>query len=438
MTRLPAKPEVSQVWRSRLERLGEATRANPPPDLAAIVRAELGIDLTARYARISIPHPFGKASGQLSCTLSQIEADVRAGIAFVVLKTVIAESASGERAMDEWAIPETKMRVERRAAPDGRVGWTVTWTGRGWAGSLEEYVEFFRQSLSAARVRDIPVVPSVKYHLPTRNEDFRDDEYRYTTKRLLELWDRAGCGGPMVLEKDFSPTLAGDDRAQRREQVLRWLETVPGLIARAGAGRVRLGVKVMNALFDDAFQLDMVHTLCERADPTPAFLVVFNRLFDSARAVAFGGWELSDRNLRVLDVLRESGRCVPPLSATGNVCSGRMMLEYALRGCENGQLHTFFQLPLSAYTATGGTRTGRALHTLMLHPTDGITVWLRHLHEAGTLDMREGILHFLDLVEAMRPQYPTNFEAVRESADAPPDDSPVRRHGGEGQAEARP
>ena len=78
------------------------------------------------------------------------------------------------------------------------------------------------------------------------------------------------------------------------------------------------------------------------------------------------------------------------------------MVDYALRGCENGQLHTFFQLPLSTYTATGGSRTARALHTLLLHPTEGIAVWLRHLHEAGRFDMRDGVLRFLDLVEACR------------------------------------
>ncbi len=395
---------MSPAWRSRLEHLGHATRNDPPPDLSAVIRDELGIDLTARYAGISIPHPFGKASGQLSCTVPQIEADVGGGIAFVVLKTVIAESAAGERTMDEWALPETKMRVERRAAPDGRVGWTVTWKGRGWAGSLEEYVQFFQQSLEAAEARDVPIVPSVKYHLPPEGEAFRPDEYFHTTKRLLELWERAGCGGPMVLEKDFSPTLAGDQRAGRPEDVLRWLQAVPALITRAGEGRVRLGVKVMNALFDDEFQLAMVRTLSERADPPPAFLVVFNRLFDPGRGVAFGGWELSDRNLRVLDALCTTGQPLPPLSATGNICSGRTMLEYALRGCENGQVHTFFQLPLSAYTGLGGSRTGRALHTLMLHPTEGIAVWLRHRHEAGQLETRDGLVHFLDLVETARTQ----------------------------------
>ena len=73
------------------------------------------------------------------------------------------------------------------------------------------------------------------------------------------------------------------------------------------------------------------------------------------------------------------------------------MAEYALRGAESGQLHTFFQLPLSEYTATGGSRTARGLHTLMLHPEEGLVVWLWHLNETGMLPEREGAIHFRDL-----------------------------------------
>ncbi len=402
MIDLPETPAVSAPWRSKLKRLADRTARDPPPDLALIVRDELGIDLATRYAGISILHPFGKASGQLSCTLSQVEADVSAGMAFVVLKTVIAESATGTRSMEEWTQGETKMRVERRVTTDGRTGWTVTWRGRGWSGSLADYLRFFERSLDAARTRDVPVVPSVKYHLPVGDERFCEEEYRYTTRSLLDLWDRVGCGGAMVLEKDFSPTLAGDDRARDRTQILRWLEVVPGLIVRCSDGHVRLGVKVMNALHDDAFQVEMIRSLVERADPAPEFLVVFNRLFDVRSGVAYGGWELSDRNLRVLDELRGAGVPLPPLSATGNIGSGRMMVEYARRGCENGQLHTFFQIPLSEYTATGGNRSARALHTLMLHSSLGMAVWLRHLNEAGQLESRDGHIHFADLVAAAR------------------------------------
>jgi len=402
MISLPGEPRVSVQWQSRLIRLLDLTRNDPPTDLAAAVLDELGIDLSARYAGLRLPHPFGKASGQLSLNLSQVKADVAAGVAFVVLKTVIAEDAREGRAMGEWAVDESRMKVERKTSRSGRIGWTVTWQGRGWAGSLDEYLQFFAQAQVLAEGRNVPVIPSVKYHLPVEGEPFRISEYEHTTRSLLQAWQQPHCGAELMLEKDLSPTLAGDGRSGDRDRVLAWLATIPRLVEDAVPGRVRLGVKLMNALFDDQFQVEMMRVLSECADPKPAFLVTFNRLFDVERNVAYGGWDLSDRNLRVLDLARQQLKALPSLSATGNICSGRVMLEYALRGCENGQLHTFFQLPLSEYTATAGSRSARALHTLMLHPTRGLAIWLRHLCECGVLEERGGAVRFIDLVEQCR------------------------------------
>ncbi|MSR05690.1 MAG: hypothetical protein EXR93_01265 [Gemmatimonadetes bacterium] len=383
---LPGVPVVGAERRSQVAELSRRT-ARQPEDLVRVIREELQVDLTARYAGLTIPHPFGIGAGQLSCTLKQVQDGVAAGLAFMVLKTVIAENPSGGRSMDAWAQGETRMKVEHRTSAAGREGWTVTWKGRGWPGTLAEYLEFLEQSLGAAREKDMPVIPSVKYHLPKVGEPFDTAEYRHTTDAMLGVWGRAGCGGDMILEKDFSPTLAGDDRAGQREAILQWIAEVPCLVG----GGVQLGLKLMNALFDDQFQVDMT-----RAAGKAAFLVVFNRLFDLDRRVAFGGYDLSDRNLRVLD--RLGSEALPPLVGTGNICSGRMMLEYALRGCESGQVHTFFQLPVSEYTGTGGGRIARALHTLLLHPTDGLVVWLLHLQEAGRLEPRDGVIHFLDAV----------------------------------------
>ena len=51
----------------------------------------------------------------------------------------------------------------------------------------------------------------------------------------------------------------------------------------------------MNARFDDAFQGEMM-AAAGAADA----LVCFNRLWDAESGVAYGGWDLSERNLRVL------------------------------------------------------------------------------------------------------------------------------------------
>jgi hypothetical protein len=273
------------------------------------------------------------------------------------------------------------MQVERRAA-----GWTVTWKGRGWDRSFDDYLALVRAGRDLTRDRQLLTVPSVKYHLPRLDEPFRDDEYAFTTGALARAWGES----PLLLEKDFSPTLAGDPLADERQQILRWLREVPARI-RAHSD-VRLALKLMNARFDDDFQREMM----EAASGADA-LVVFNRLFDSKQGVAYGGPELSDRNLRVLDLPSDRPTVRPPRCGTGNIHSGRMLVEYALRGCSSVQLHTFFQLPLEEYAATDGSRTQRALHSLIFDPRDGLLAVMLERERAGALERREGELHFLDL-----------------------------------------
>jgi len=378
--------------RAQLERDFERFKRGLPRDFAAYVRTAYRIDLTSRYAGETLPHPIGKGSGQLSLNAGQLEEDAAAGLAFVVLKTVIAEDEAGVQAMAAWAIHETRMRVERRTASDGRSGWTVTWKGRGWDRTLDQYLALVRAGRDLTRGGGLLVVPSVKYHLPPLDQPFRDGEYRHTTMRLAQAW-----GMPtLLLEKDFSPTLAGDALADDRAQILRWLREVPGRIRAAAPLPVRVAVKLMNARFDDGFQLEMMHAAAG-ADA----LVCFNRLFDAHRGVAYGGWDLSDRNLRVLDRLTPGS---PPLTGTGNICSGRMVLEYARRGCESVELHTFFQLPLSEYPATQGSRTQRALHALVFAPHDGLIAALLDLEARGEIERRNDELHFLDVpAHAHRP-----------------------------------
>src|SRR6185503_20056668 len=160
----------------------------------------------------------------------------------------------------------------------------------------DDYLALVRSARDLGRAGRLLAVPSVKYHLPALDEPFRDAEYEYTTRALADAWGDA----PLLLEKDFSPTLAGDRLADAKEQILRWLREVPGrILAHADA---RLAMKLMTARFDDDVQRDMM----EAASGADA-LVVFNRLFDPTSGVAYGGPELSDRNLRVLDGLTPGG-----------------------------------------------------------------------------------------------------------------------------------
>ena len=378
--------------RSRLAADAERLARALPPDIAAHARDRYGIDLTGRYAGRDVRIPFGKASGQLSMNIRQVEADAQAGLGFVVLKTVIAEDTAGERAMAAWAIHETGMSVEPLTSQRGQKGWTVTWRGRGWDRSLREYLELYRDALSIGAAAPMTVAASVKYDLPAGDAQFRTAEYDFTPSRLVEI------GGPgTIIEKDFSPTLAGDARASAQMAIMRWLREVPELMRHgAGATAITVGLKLMNTLFDDDFQAAMVGAAGRSGAD---FLVCFNRLFDPAKGFAFGGWDLSDRNLRVLE------RCAPlPLewSATGNICSGRMLLEYAKLGATSGQLHTFFQLPAEAYAARLESRTASALHTLLYHPEDGLVAGMLELAEHGALRERDGLLHFLDIADGAR------------------------------------
>jgi hypothetical protein len=364
-----------------------------PRDAAAYVREAYGIDLTARYLGHTLPHPIGKGSGQLSLNTDQLDADREAGLAFVVLKTVIAEDAAGTRSMDAWAVHEARMRVGRRRAADGRDGWTVTWKGRGWDRPFDDYLALVRAAGDLTRSGELLAVPSVKYHLPRLDEPFRASEYQHTTRRLAEAWGE----GELPLEKDFSPTLAGDPLADERARILRWLREVPREIrSAAGATPLRLGVKLMNGRFDDGFQREMM-----AATAGADALVCFNRLWDPAAEVAYGGWDLSARNLRVLREARAepAAGARMPLVGTGNVCSGRVVLDYARAGCESVELHTFLQLPLREYPATGGSRTQRALHVLLFHPVDGLVAGMLELETAGVLHRHGGELRFLDLCE---------------------------------------
>ena len=372
----------SSNFRASLADDFERFKRGLPRDFAAHARDVYGINLSARYLDEPIPHPIGKGSGQLSLNVGQLETDADAGLAFAVLKTVIAQDAAGAQSMAAWAIHESKMKVERRGD-----GWTVTWKGRGWDRSFDDYLALVRAAWDLTSAGEMLAVPSVKYHLPRLGEPFREGEYAFTTRALAQVWGRT----PLLLEKDFSPTLAGDRLADEKEQILRWLREVPQQI-RAKAN-VRLAMKLMNARFDDDFQLEMV-----KAASSADTLVVFNRLFDTEHGVAYGGTELSDRNLRVLDRRRPPSTALDrPLSGTGNIHSGRLIAEYALRGCSSVQLHTFFQLPHEEYPATDGSRTQRALHALIFDPVDGLLAVMLELENSGKLERHHGELRFLDL-----------------------------------------
>lgn len=395
---LNEQPEIDATSRTALLRDYEKFGTGLPDSLEAYVREHYQIDLSSEYGNHFIKNPFGKGSGQLSLNTSQVRRDCEDGLGFIVLKSIIAEDASGAQSMSEWAIEETRMLVERIVGKDGTEGWNVSWKGRGWYDTFAKYLEFFDDALSIASPASVLVVPSCKYHLPSAAEgEWKVDEYVYTTQRLMDVWRRHYSTLPMPIEKDFSPTLAGSDRAAQAEIIIQWLTKVTNLIRRAvPPSEVVIGLKVFNAILDDAFQLEMLRAVnenCLGAD-MPDFLVYANRLFDpnrefdGVRGIAYGGPDLSTRNLAVLRRMRLLERqgvtspCKLPISATGNIVSGRIAAAYLLCGASSFQMHTYFQLPSGEYTMKTGGKTARALLELCFHPEEGLLAWLLHLRRA--------------------------------------------------------
>jgi dihydroorotate dehydrogenase len=407
---LPSEPDLPADLLDRVRSDHDRfAGAGLPRDLEDYVGRTYNLDVTASYAGMAIRNPWGKASGQLSLNESQIEEATDAGLGFVVLKTVIARDAAGGQSMAAWAIREARMLVEPITSPiTGAKGWTVTWKGRGWWQSFDDYLELVRVACAIGRRRGLLIIPSVKYHLPAApGERWREEEYVETTRALVAAYSSSAAPGPMPVEKDFSPTLAGSDRATQRVVVLEWLRRVPALIREAaGAEPIQLGLKLFNSLEDDDFQLAMLAAV--HGEARPDFLVYANRLFDAGRefegklGVAYGGPDLSDRNLRLLTRLRTGqarGEIAgPPLeiSGTGDICSGRLAVEYALRGCTSFQIHTLFQLPAHEFAMRVGSRLHRAIHRLYFDPRDGFIVWM--IHAARQLGLEQGgLLRFLDL-----------------------------------------
>ena len=180
----------------------------------------------------------------------------------------------------------------------------MTWKGRGWDRTLEDYLALVRAARHLSDARDgLFAVPSLKAHLPGLGEPFREAEYAHTVAALAGAWGDE----PLPVEKDFSPTLAGDQLSDERPRVLRWLGEISGVIRRHAPKGARVQLKLMNARFEEAFQQAM---LAAAADADG--LTVFNRLFDFDRGVAYGGWELSDRNLAALAAARAALVRSPP------------------------------------------------------------------------------------------------------------------------------
>lgn len=343
---------------------------------------EYGWDLSSDLGGVPVKNPWGKGAGQLSLNANQVRGDLDAGLGFVVLKTVIAQDERGASAQKEWMLEAPRMLVERIVSQTGEEGWTVSWKGRGWSSSFKSYLDFVQQSFKLSEGTGTLIIPSVQVPLFKGVENPHEQEYIHTLTALGAILEKTK---PALLELDLSPTLLKEGSFLRAHEVLRQLEATISAVRHFLPARIKLGLKLFN-LADEGEQIALVRgggAIWNQLN----WLTIANRLFSSTKGISYGGYDLSDRNLRVLDAIRrherESKTRILPtsVSATGNICSGKMMLEYAKRGCGTGQLHTFFQLPKSEYGYDLGGRSKSALHHLMFHPDDGLVVHLETIRQ---------------------------------------------------------
>lgn len=410
---LPEKMSYSNEYRTKLEEDYNSLLRELPVNLEKYILERYRVDISSTYANKKIKNPFGKASGQLSTNLNQVKKDVDAGLGFIVLKTVIAQDRDNNSEMDDWKVDAPWMKVEKIVSRSQREGWTVTWKGRGWSKSFEDYLIFLEQSLKEAKSKNILVIPSSQYHLPDKEKSFNESEYEYTTNKLLNSWKKIYPDQPMILEQDFSPTLL-DNTLKNKEQFFYWLDKSSKLIKKnVSSGEIVLGQKLLNAPYSEKFQIEMLKYIFQNSSAD--WVTCFNRLFDpdkefrGKKGVTYGGFDLSDRNLKVLTKFRKNQSEYGlldkdiPISATGNIESGKMMIEYALRGCKNGQIHTYFQLPTTEYMMKKGSHTEKALHELLFNPDAGLLASMLYIGSKYGLQ-NNNIISFESITELYKTE----------------------------------
>ena len=115
---LPSVPDVPADLLSRVKNDHDRfAREGLPANLEAYLLDAYALDMTGSYAGLPVRNPWGKASGQLTLNLAQLEEAAAEGLGFAVLKTVIAQDAAGRQSMGAWALKESRMVAEPITSP---------------------------------------------------------------------------------------------------------------------------------------------------------------------------------------------------------------------------------------------------------------------------------------------------------------------------------
>ncbi len=200
-----------------------------PEDLESYLRATYGLDMTASYAGSQDPQSLGQG---LRAALAQRVPDRRGGRSGArIRRAQDRDRPRCRRLAIDVGVGDQGVADDRRADPqpgDGGGRLDRDLEGPGLVAVVRRLPR-----AGPSGLRDRPAVRTPRRpvgEIPppaSADEPWREEEYVETTRALVAAYRSAGGPGPMPLEKDFSPTLAGSDRACQRDIVLDWLTRVP-------------------------------------------------------------------------------------------------------------------------------------------------------------------------------------------------------------------
>ncbi len=343
----------------RLEELHRYYAENPiPENIGEIIKNEFGVDISARYGDKWLKNPLIVAPGQLTVWRYQIENIKRAGFAGCVLKSVVGEDKDGKFSMDYQRVKATFIKTVYDEDDVEGVRPIIQWNGRCDTRDLKTYMEFARE-VRGLYTNDFLIVGSILAHLPEPGEEFRKEEWIYTTEQIFSA-------GYDVIEIDFCPSLRKEERLIEQKNILRWYETVPSFVKSVNSS-IKVYPKLLNLEFGMEFQVKMAEVAINSGADG---IVVANRFFREDLGCAYGGRTLKDRNVEMVKRIKDRFPNVK-ISATGGVYSGRDVVEYLDAGAENVQLLSFIMGKVKRPFVKKGNKFEQVFHKLIFDPEDG-------------------------------------------------------------------
>jgi len=343
-------------FESKIEKLSKYYLENPiDSKFREIVKNETGIDLKARYGNFELNHPVLIAPGQLTRETYQIRMIKEAGYSGCVLKSVIGEDENGNCSM----LKQRKKMTYLKTIYDEEDNPVIQWDGRGDTRDLKEYLKFAETSFNFSD-RNFLIVSSILCHLPGPDEEFKKEEWIYTTGKLYQI-------GYRFFEIDFCPVLK-IEKISEKENILRWYREIPKLLKEEFPD-IYVFPKILNLEYGIDFQLEIIKSAIEGNSDG---VVIGNRIFKEELNSAYGGKELRERNLIQI---KETKKIFPDISisATGGVYEGRHILDYLKAGADNVEILSYILGKVKkGFLKKKGNKFEKVLYELFFNPLNGL------------------------------------------------------------------